>query len=153
MGYKLSSIFILLFVFQLKHFLADYPWQTPYMLKKFLGGTDWIKPLAAHAGVHAGLTFLISIVFVWNLSGPMSLFLPFVLAALDFSIHFVVDRIKASPSMLGRYKALSGKEFATATSEQKQHNTYFWWALGADQMAHHLTHYVIIFILVFMRGV
>lgn len=27
-------------------------------------------------------------------------------------------------------------------------NTYFWWALGLDQMVHHLTHYVFIAMIV-----
>jgi hypothetical protein len=49
-------VWLLLAVYQLKHFVADYPLQTPYMLKKFLPGNDFIKPLSAHAGVHALFT-------------------------------------------------------------------------------------------------
>ena len=26
-------------------------------------------------------------------------------------------------------------------------NTYFWWALGWDQMMHHLTHYLLIYLM------
>ena len=29
-------------------------------------------------------------------------------------------------------------------------NTYFWWALGWDQMMHHLTHYVILFFFLYI---
>lgn len=132
------KIFALLVVFQLKHFLADYPFQTPYMLQKFkLRG--WVKPLAAHAGVHALLTLMIAIWF--------SRF-AILLALFDFIVHFAMDRVKASPNLLGRYRALSAGEFPTATDEQRAGNRYFWWALGLDQMVHHLTHYWIIFFLV-----
>ena len=172
-------IFILLAVYQIKHFLADYPLQGAYMLKKFLGGWQWVLPLAAHAGVH-GL-FTLAICFFVN---PALWWLSLV----DFSIHFTMDRIKASPNLLGRFKALAASEFKQVvvdatrvcqvcqsveagmakgykektirsaikhTNERKQEaikqlksNTYFWWALGFDQMIHHLTHYYLIWMLV-----
>jgi hypothetical protein len=115
------TLFALLVVFQLKHFLADYPFQTPYMLKKGSGGMDWVLPLAAHAAVHATMTFVIALFVRPALAFP--------LAGIDFCTHFIVDRIKASPSLGGRFTPAQPK---------------FWWALGADQMAHHLTHYAII---------
>ena len=40
---------LLAVIYQVKHFLADYPLQTPYMLQKFKE-QDWETPLAAHAG-------------------------------------------------------------------------------------------------------
>ena len=117
----MREIFLLLLLFQVKHFLCDFPFQTPYMLGKFKGGTDWIVPLSAHAGVHfLGTTAIAAFYCGWS---------AIALGVLDFAVHFVVDRIKASPSLGGRWKP---------------DNRYFWWALGADQMAHHLTHYLII---------
>lgn len=139
-----SMIFILLIVFQIKHFLADFPLQNAYMLGKFKGGRDWILPLIAHAGVHALFSIVIALAFG---AGRMSL----LIGLIDFVIHFVVDRIKASPQMLGRYKTLSAGEFPTATAVQKANNTYFWWALGADQMMHHLTHYGLIALILWTR--
>lgn len=59
----LETIFLLLIIFQVKHFLCDYPLQNSYMLRKFLPGRDFIMPLAAHAGVHAVCTFLIVLPF------------------------------------------------------------------------------------------
>lgn len=114
-------IWKLLVVYQLKHFLADFPLQGRYMLGKFKSGTEWILPLAAHASVHAAFTAIIVTAahrteLLW-------------LAALDFAVHFIVDRLKASPNLGGRWK---------------MDKPQFWWALGADQMAHHLTHYFII---------
>jgi len=148
-------------VFCTKHFLADYPLQTPYMLKKF-GFTweEWVLPLSAHAGVHALFTFSISFLFtrLWSVS--------LGLAAFDFSIHFVMDRIKASPNLLGRYKALSANEMKIWTQHliipeepSAQFRTYrarnqalssnkkFWWALGFDQYVHHLTDLVSAFVI------
>lgn len=151
-------IFILLVVYQLKHLLCDYPLQTPWMLRKFLGGRQWVLPLAAHAGVHGlftlAITLFVNPVLWW-------------LGLLDFVVHFTMDRIKASPNLLGRFKALSASEFkgiaeiismpsgnpeidlaAKYAKEKLKNNTYFWWSLGLDQAIHHLTHYAIIWILV-----
>ncbi len=119
----MELIFILLIAFQLKHFISDYPLQNAYMLGK-LRATNWVLPLAAHAAVHATATFLIAIWF--------SLHLAIILAITDFILHFTIDRLKASPNYGGRFKP---------------DQPYFWWALGADQMAHHLTHYAFIFVL------
>ena len=116
-------IFLLLIAFQIKHFICDYPLQGTYMLGK-LRDTTLVLPLAAHAAVHATATFLIAIWF--------SLHLAIILAITDFILHFTIDRLKASPNYGGRFKP---------------DQTYFWWALGADQMAHHLTHYAFIFVL------
>lgn len=121
----ITTLFILLILFQLKHFIADYPLQGQYMLGKFKSGTEWILPLTAHSSVHAIGTFIISILFV-----PFNIALS--LAVLDFGLHFVMDRIKASPNILGRFS---------------MDNKYFWWSLGFDQMFHHLTHYLIVFII------
>jgi len=152
----ITEIFILLTVYQIKHFLADFPLQGKYMMGKFKS-KDWALPLAAHCGVHAFFTFIIVLLyyfyythhfFMW----PMAL----GLAVFDFSVHFVVDRIKASPNLLGRYEALSKAEFIPVIKQlsfnnkakaQLRSNTLFWWSLGADQMAHHLTNYFIIWCL------
>jgi len=134
------TLFSLLIIYQLKHFIADFPLQGKYMLGKFKDGTDWIAPLLAHVAVHGFLTGLIVSYFKPELMIPLVL--------LDMTIHFIMDRIKASPNMLGRFKALAKSEYMTADEESKKSNTYFWWSLGLDQMVHHLTHYIIIFILV-----
>lgn len=117
-------VFTLLVLFQIKHFLCDYPLQRPYMLGK-TKEDGWFLPLLAHASVHAIFTFLIVLMF-----GGLKLAI--ILSLADLVIHFVVDRIKASPRLGGRFKPTE---------------PYFWWALGADQMAHHLTHYAFIFII------
>lgn len=138
------TIFLLLLAFQLKHFLADYPLQTEYMLGKFKPGKGYVLPLFLHASVHAAFTFLIC----WGIQFPgVGPKLALGLALLDGGIHFAMDRIKASPRLLGRHKPLTAKDYPTATEEQKRGNKYFWWSLGVDQGVHHLTHYIIIAIL------
>lgn len=143
------GIWFLLY-FQVKHFVADYWLQGPYMLQKFRPDWGFFLPLAAHAGVHAVGTLAILLVFAPHL---------WYLCLVDFVVHFIMDRIKAGPKYLGRYKALSGKEIANIMSyrdtmgikrfaPELKGNTYFWWSLGLDQMVHHLTHYFIIFVVV-----
>lgn len=119
-------IFQLLVVFQIKHFLADFPLQTEYMLGKFKA-KGWEMPLFAHASVHALMTFGIVIYFLsWQIA--------ILMAAFDLIVHFAIDRVKASPYMFGKYKP-----------DQK----IFWLALGGDQLMHHITHYIVIFTIVY----
>lgn len=156
------QIFVLLVVYQLKHFLADFPLQGKYMLGKFKPGAEYLGPLAAHCGVHAFMTFWIAGAYMnmMNDEPPSWEKLNFVLclAVVDFVVHFIMDRIKAAPHYLGRFKNLTASEYASHTQGGAQGNaisralvkgnTYFWWALGFDQAIHHLTHYYIIFRLV-----
>lgn len=139
-----TTIFVLLVVFQLKHFLADYPLQTRYMLGKFKPGLGYVLPLFLHASVHAAFTFLIC----WTFS---SFWFAVVAAVFDHTVHFLMDRLKASPSLLGKHKPLTAKEYPCASEEGKRGNKYFWWSLGFDQGVHHLTHYVIIATLLALR--
>lgn len=160
-------IWLLLVLFQLKHFLADYPLQTPYMLGKFKN-TGWVLPLATHCGVHVLFTLTISLFYTQDLTLISGLLI------LDFTVHFIMDRIKASPSLLGRYEAMSKGEFRGSLESRSlysqglghgklnetcelgikkldrkfKENTYFWYSLGLDQMIHHLTDIAIIYILV-----
>ena len=148
-------VFALLLIYQLKHFLCDYPLQTKFMLNKFRKrARDWVPALAAHAGVHAWATLAIAMVF------GMDEWQGVMLGAFDFVIHFVMDRIKASPKLLGRYEALSKSEYLDhlVCSEGPKASRYgielavpafrsnklFWWSLGLDQAVHHITHYAII---------
>lgn len=162
-------IWILLIVMQFKHFIADYLLQGKYMLGKFKD-KGWGLPLAAHCGVHFLFTFIISFItfypeyrYIKGESQLSSLILfGILLGLLDFGIHFVMDRIKASPQMLGRYQALSKNEMITEilpvinntehpqrgeATQRVKSNVLFWWSLGLDQMVHHLTDILIIYII------
>lgn len=125
------EIFVLLVLFQAKHFLCDYIWQTPYMLGKFKE-KGWVEPLLAHVCVHGMATFTIAFIFTGGF-GTGLIYYCVLLTILDIVIHFAMDRIKASPELLGRFNV-----------QQKE----FWWSLGLDQMVHHLTHYGLIYLII-----
>ncbi len=173
----MTLLFVLLVVFQFKHFFADYPLQGSYMLGKFKD-KGWVLPLLAHVGVHGAFTLAICLVVAPHL---------WWLAIFDMVAHFLMDRLKAGKKYLGRFKALSASEFpqvmktamwepnhgerdqlkivvengwksmvheawkdTLAARARLKSNVYFWWALGLDQMVHHLTHYGIIAALVLL---
>jgi len=154
------EIFSLLVLFQLKHFIADYPLQNKYMLQKFKPDWGCFVPLLVHASVHAAFTLAICLWIAPHL---------WWLALVDLITHFIMDRIKAGRKYLGKFSALSGAEIKPILDNiggrvhvddamdrsirhdwkrQLRHNTYFWWSLGVDQMVHHLVHYYIIFAIV-----
>ena len=103
--------------FQVKHFVADFVLQNVWMLQKARPNWDFVLPLSIHCGIH-GLLTLVAVLYVY----PQGWWL----AALDFVVHFIMDRIKAGPRYLGRYTDVRGKAF--------------WVSFGFDQMVHHLTH-------------
>lgn len=140
------GVFFLLVLFEVKHFLSDYVFQTRYMLGKFKPGWDFFPHLLAHAAGGGLCTFCI---LVWLT--PDLWWLAFV----DTASHFLIDRMKAGPRYLGRFKALSANEMGVIMSyketcglkkfrSQLRGNTLFWWSLGLDQMLHRLVHYYII---------
>lgn len=114
---------VLFLVFLAKHFVADFLFQTHWMAIGKEGRDHWIAPLAVHAGIHGLLTGLIAAWFAPDL---------FWLGAVDFVIHFAIDRAKAE--VVRR----SGATPAKAS---------FWWLLGLDQTLHHLTHFGFILVL------
>lgn len=147
-------IWKLLIAYQIKHFLCDYPLQGAWMLGKFKKYPDYILPLLVHSGVHALVTFAIALIVKPEIA--------FLVALFDLVIHFIMDRIKASPNLLGRFKSLSANEMKDILSyiptlgktavkvkygDKLLGNKYFWWSLGLDQAVHHLTHYIIIYFL------
>ena len=178
-------IWILLVVFQFKHFLADYILQGTYMLGKFKD-KGWVLPLAAHCGVHLLFTTVIAFsVFVHAALTTVTadfqstnlyialLMIAGIFGLVDFIIHFVMDRIKASPKLLGRFQALSKKEMIASidyerevnerkytdtfkakmmehVNKERKSNVLFWWSLGFDQMVHHLTDILLIALIMSM---
>lgn len=122
----LTLIFILLFTFQIKHFVSDYILQGTYMLGKFKK-VGWGLPLISHCAVHMICTLAI-------LLSVLSFTEALILAFADFVIHFCIDRLKVLLSR--KYNSDKDKEF--------------WWYLGADQMAHHMTHYILILTVIYL---
>lgn len=143
-------LFIKLWIaFEVKHFLADFILQGKYMLGKFAKDWKFVMPLTAHCLVHWLFTTLI----LYAAAPGMEW-----MATVEFFIHFVMDRIKASPDMLGRYHCLSKREMAEiqraegtpvyhAYSHFLRSNKLFWWSLGLDQMVHNLTYCWIVYMI------
>lgn len=107
----------LLFV---KHFLADFVWQSDRMLKDKghfgrLGGFE-------HAGLHGALTYVILMHFL-NIQACA------ILAVFDAFVHYHVDWIKVRVSV-------------KLTSADKM----FWFWFGLDQLLHTFTYLTIAFI-------
>ncbi|MEO0879968.1 MAG: DUF3307 domain-containing protein [Pseudomonadota bacterium] len=121
----IQFLFALFIVFQIKQLLADYVFQTIWMVNgKGRAGAGFIFPLFVHVFLHASLTLAIVAVIDPSL---------WYLAVVDFAVHFVIDRLKSGPRWFGRIDDPSRQAY---------------WALfGLDQMAHHLTHYAIIWVI------
>lgn len=117
----LGHTLVLLVVFEVKHYIADFPLQHEYMLQKTRPGWSFLAPLSLHCTVHAGLTLVIVLMVApgqWWLAG------------FDFVTHFVMDRIKSGPRYLGRFRDVD--------------KPAFWNCFGFDQLVHHLVSYFII---------
>jgi hypothetical protein len=122
------TVLILLLAFQLKHLVADYYLQFPYMYLNKGQKTGWVRPLFDHALVHGIGTLMIAGAYIVWLTGSDGM-LPFALAAFDMVTHFVTDR----------WKATRGR-----TPDQPK----FWYDLGIDQMVHHVVSILIVYTLV-----
>jgi Protein of unknown function (DUF3307) len=109
--------------FLAKQFVADFLLQNQWMAFGKERAEGWIRPLLAHAGIHAASTAVI-----FALLAPSLVWL----AAVDLFVHCGIDRAKG---VIGRRFGLTPE------------NTYFWWLLGFDQFLHHATHAVFVVIL------
>jgi hypothetical protein len=114
-----STVFILLALFGIKHFIADFLMQYDYMLrdKGIYGATGGVH----HAMVHASWTFLILVFFCHDAD------LMIALSLADFVLHYHIDYFKQK---LNR---------GLTTADRK-----FWIWLGLDQALHYLTYVGII---------
>ncbi len=125
----ISSLLILYISFRLKHFICDFILQTEWMaLTKSAPGREGYKALFAHTATHGIGTSLVMLVFA-----PPLIFL----GLIDFVVHSLIDRIKG---VLTRKMGWMPKD------------TFFWWALGADQEMHNLTHLAYIIVVVAFKG-
>ena len=122
MTIDLSTLVPVYVAFAIKHVLADYGLQFSWMAKGKGRASDWLKPLFAHAAIHATLTLLITLVFAPSL---------WWLGLVDLLIHATIDRIKGRVTV------------GWTPGEQR-----FWTAFGIDQMAHELTHFAFVIAIV-----
>jgi len=114
-----ATVFILLALFGIKHFVADFLMQFDYMLREkgIYGATGGVH----HALVHASWTFLILVFFCSNANDIIAL------SFADFVLHYHIDYFKQHLN-----KGLTPAD------------RMFWVWLGADQALHYLTYVGII---------
>lgn len=101
-----------------KHWLADFVWQTQWMVAN--KGNPTHPAVYAHSGVHV----LCSLVSLLLCGIPLGWSMALVLA-IEFAAHAAFDVIKANKSLGGRWRI-----------DQPR----FWTILGLDQLAHHMTY-------------
>ncbi len=117
------EVFLLLSLFGIKHFLADFPLQYQYMVQE--KGTYGATGGLHHAAFHASLTF-----FVLLLAGYSANPLLIPLALADGVIHYHIDWAK---QQLNRNLTIKDDR---------------WWTLmGLDQCLHYLTYVGIIYVI------
>jgi len=130
-----TEILILLLAFQIKHLIADYYLQTPYMYENKGQPTGWMWPLFDHVLVHiAGTTMILATYVVYKSTEEtyMPLFLVMLFAIIfDFTTHFITDRIKA-------------------IQPEGPDTKKFWTNLGWDQLIHHSVGIIIIFYITYV---
>jgi hypothetical protein len=116
------EIVALLALFGIKHFLADFLWQFPYMVshKRHYGAPGGMT----HALLHGVLTFFVLIGFVRPEDA-------LTLALIDSAVHYHIDWAKTN---LSRGLGIQDHRF--------------WVWFGLDQTLHYLTYIAIIGILV-----
>lgn len=114
------TVFLLLALFGIKHFIADFLMQYSYMVrdKGIYGAAGGLH----HAGTHACWTFVILVPFVHSANDLL------LLPLADAVIHYHVDYFKQQLN-----QGLSALD------------NMFWVWLGLDQALHYLTYVGIIY--------
>jgi len=120
--WALIAVFTIL---QIKHFICDYPLQSTYQLAN--------KGTYGHPGgiIHSGLQALFTLPIFLLVTPTFALGVGIIVG--EFVLHYNLDWTK---SQINKRFALAG------------HHREFWWAIGADQLAHHLTYIAIAGLLV-----
>lgn len=106
----------------IKHFIVDFPLQTPY---QYLNKGKYGHPGGIlHAVLHGGFTFALLLVFfplTWLIVG---------LALFDTITHYHIDWLKV--------KINTANGWTATTSDN------FWYLVGIDQLAHQAVYFFIV---------
>lgn len=114
------DLLILITLFQLKHFAADYPLQNYQMVTE--KGVYGKRGGIYHSLIHSALTFTTLGVFNYFVF-PIDCTVAIAIASVEFVIHYHIDWFKMQMS----------RRF---TAQDKG----FWNWIGFDQLLHHLTY-------------
>ena len=115
------AVLILLAGLEIKHYIADYLLQPPWLLK---GKGSFAAPGGyVHAGIHAAGSGIV----LFAAQVPVAALLSII--AAEFVVHYLIDFLK--------YRYGSGVEASTSP--------WRYWALhGGDQLLHQLTYVAIV---------
>jgi hypothetical protein len=122
--YTLTTVVALFAVLQIKHFICDYPLQTRYHLEN--KGTYGHPGGVLHSGIHVLGTALVFLIVTPTLA------IGALILVGEFLIHYHTDW---------------GKAQIMKSTDWTAKDAYFWWAIGADQLVHHLTYLTIVVLL------
>ncbi|MGY6697367.1 MAG: DUF3307 domain-containing protein [Roseinatronobacter sp.] len=125
-----GAILLAMALFQLKHYLADFHWQSPWMLAN--KGSYGHPGGMAHAGMHGALSLP---VLVFAAPGLPALIVILMLA--EIVAHYHIDWIKAR----------SVDAQGLGATDQR-----FWRFVGLDQAAHQVTYLAILASIVALAG-
>lgn len=117
---SLKAVMVLMAVMAIKHFCADFMFQTAALARGKAARHRWLAPLLLHAGGHAVLTLVVAVLAFPQL---------WWVAAAEFVVHAGIDR---------------GKVIAGNMARIDMSMTAYWWLLGFDQMLHQLTNVAIV---------
>jgi hypothetical protein len=146
------SVYIVIALFALKHFLASYPFQCSYTVKGLQQDPGWLVPMLARSSVFGVLTAAL-VAGYWMYAGhPINWVLLAAVSLGDMASHIVIDRIKVSGDMLGGFQVASPQEISQmkidyqskdpavvkAAQAESDSNKYFWWVDGACHLAYGL---------------
>lgn len=125
MSEPFAALLVVFTVLQVKHFICDYPLQTPYQLKH--------KGIYGHPGgiIHSAIHALGTLTAFLVVTPTLALGAAIVVG--EFLVHYHTDWAKDQVMRRKGYNV---------------HQHEFWWAIGADQLVHHLTYIVIAGVLV-----
>ncbi len=116
-------MFEALFWLFIKHFICDFPLQVfPWMYRN--KGTYLHAGGLAHAATHGFGTLLVLWFFIGNAA--------FGFALLDFLLHYHIDWSKMNLNKTFNLKP--------------DNSEWFWVGLGVDQLLHHLTYFLIVYL-------
>jgi hypothetical protein len=127
------SVCFLFVLLNVKHYLADFQWQTEYHLQKYSKVRSvQFKALSHHSAIHGILTAVVLVLHYYAfgiVEFSTTLLWAFVgLSLMDTVIHFVVDLVKVEAS----------RHLTPA-------DRLFWIELGVDQLSHNVTYCLIVF--------
>lgn len=113
----IALILVCLLAFQVKHFLADFCWQTAYMLR---GKGLYMHPGGLlHAGLHGVLSLPVLLLF-----SPLGAGLALAVCGAEGVVHYHIDW---------------AKEHILSAENRAAQDRNYWIVVGADQALHQVT--------------